>query len=171
MKVIEKLSLFILCGFALLLFSETSLAQQKSKGSDLEKAVDKYLAAEAAKNEADEYPEARRIVEGDIDGDGDNDAALLYTLEGLGGGGNNWVQIVAVFINTDGVYKNVADLTVGGKLFRSFEIVSVGKGTVTGSSETCTDAPQGLCDNPKKEIVTLIFAKSELKEQQKKGRK
>lgn len=171
MKFNKKLCLLATVCFALVILGETSLAQQKADvQSGLKKAIDVYISAQAKENEADEYPEARRVVEGDIDGDGDKDAAVLYSLEGMGGGGNNWAQTVTVFINTNGAYKAVTNIVVGGKLFRSFELESVSKGKIVGISETCTDTPQGLCDDPKKETVNLVFANNKLKEHKTEGK-
>jgi len=144
-----------------LVCSGVAAAQQKNA---LQKAIDKHIAAEAAKEAgAVEYAEGRITVEGDVDGDGDKDTVVQYTLEG-GGGGNNYGQSIAVFINTKGAYKASANTAVGGKLSRTFTLKTVSKGKITGATETCTDSAQGACENPKKGTASFSFKKNKLKE-------
>ena len=68
-----------------------------------------------------EYQEARKIVYGDVNGDGTKDAVVQYTLEGAGGG-NSWGQSLAVFLSKKGEYRLAGDETVGGKFFPQFHI-------------------------------------------------
>lgn len=46
---------------------------------NLQKAIDRYI--EKVREDADEYKEARKIIYGDVDGDGTKDAVVQYTLE------------------------------------------------------------------------------------------
>lgn len=128
----------------------------------LQKAVESYIAGQAG--DASEFKEKRKILQADMDGDGDRDAVVFYTLEGAGGG-NSWGQQLAVFINTKGTYKAVADETVGGKFFRSYDLKSVSKGKIIGESRMCPkDTPQGLCENPKKAPANFVFKNNKLTE-------
>ena len=130
--------------------------------ANLQKAITAHI--KKVSGDAAEYKEARKIVYGDVDGDGTKDAVMQYTLEGAGGG-NSWGQSLAVFLNKKGVYKLAADETVGGKFLRSFDVLRIKNKEVVGAIETCpTDEPQGLCKNPKKEQVRYVLLNGKLKE-------
>jgi len=147
-------------GFALFLcfFASSKVAAQ----NNLEKAIDKHI--ENIREDVSENQELRKIIFGDVDGDRVKDAVVQYTLEGFGGG-NSWGQGVAVFINKHGTYKLVADKTVGGKFFRTFDLEKVSRRKIIGAIETCPDGgPQGLCEKPAKSRVKLYLAKGKLKE-------
>lgn len=151
---------FLLSGAAILIGSTGDFVFAQTK---LNKTVDAYIAKQAKAEQASEYAEARKIVQGDLDGDGDRDAAVLYSLEGLGGGGNNWIQLLAIFRNDKGNYKFVAENGVGGKLSRSFDLIGISGGKINGSTETCpNDTPQGLCENPKKAKVSFTLKNNKL---------
>jgi len=125
--------LFFLClvgaGF---LLASTPIAAQVN----LQKAIDRYI--EKVREDADEYKEARKIVYGDVDGDGTKDAVVQYTLEGAGGG-NSWGQNLVVFLNKKGVYKMSAGETVGGKFFRTFDLLKIVGKEIIGATETCPE--------------------------------
>lgn len=130
--------------------------------SNLSRAIAAHVAK--VREDAVEYKEARKIVFGDVDGDGKADAIVQYTLEGAGGG-NSWGQNLAVFLNKKGVYKLAANETVGGKFFRSFDVARVENKEIIGAIETCPeDSPQGVCENPVKKQVKLTLSNGKLKE-------
>ena len=153
--------------FNLVIFSLAGIVFSSSKPvaaqNNLQKAIKNHI--EKVSEDASEYKEARKIVYGDVDGDGVKDAVVQYTLEGFGGG-NSWGQSLAVFLNKKGVYKLAADKVVGGKFFRSFTVQKVVGKQIVGVTETCLPAgePQGLCKNPKKKQVKYILLKGKLKE-------
>ncbi len=129
-------------------------------------SLDQAIAAhiEKVKEDQSEYQEARKIVYGDVNGDGTKDAVVQYTLEGAGGG-NSWGQNLAVFLNKKGDYRLAGDETVGGKFFRSFTVQKVVGRKIVGLSETCPkDEPQGLCKNPRKKQVSYVLLGSKLKQ-------
>ncbi len=137
-----------------------------STEADAQASLPKAIAAHIKQVRADaaEYKEARKIVYGDVDGDGTKDAIVRYTLEGAGGG-NSWSQNLAVFLKTKGVYKMAADETVGGKFFRSFDVLRVENKTIIGATETCPDGDaQGMCQNPAKAQVKYVLSKGKLQE-------
>ena len=101
--------LFCVVGL-IFLFAPMAIAAQ----ANLEKTIDRYI--EKIREDASEYTEARKIVYGDIDGNGKKDAVVQYTLEGAGSG-NSWGQNLVVFLNKKGVYKASGDETVGGNSF------------------------------------------------------
>jgi len=156
-KLLVGLFLLCLVGMGFLL-APTPIAAQ----ANLQKAIDRYIGK--VREDADEYKEARKIIYGDVDGDGTKDAVVQYTLEGAGGG-NSWGQSLVVFLNKKGVYKMSADETVGGKFFRSFDLLKVVGKEIVGATETCPeDEPQGLCENPKKKQVKYVLLNGKLKE-------
>ncbi len=156
-KIFAGLFLLCLVGVGFLLAPMPIAAQ-----ANLQKAIDRYI--EKVREDADEYKEARKIIYGDVDGDGTKDAVVQYTLEGAGGG-NSWGQSLVVFLNKKGVYKMSADETVGGKFFRSFDLLKIVGKEIVGATETCPeDEPQGLCENPKKKQVKYVLLNGKLKE-------
>jgi len=156
-KIFAGLFLLCLVGVGFLLAPMPIAAQ-----ANLQKAIDSYI--EKVREDADEYKEARKIIYGDVDGDGTKDAVVQYTLEGAGGG-NSWGQSLVVFLNKKGVYKMSADETVGGKFFRSFDLLKIVGKEIVGATETCPeDEPQGLCENPKKKQVKYVLLNGKLKE-------
>lgn len=97
--------------------------------ADGEKVIDKYIAGVAKVSDAGEYKEARKVLYSDIDGDGDDDAVVQFTIEGMGGS-NNYSFELGVFRNDGGKLKAVTDEVVGGKLFRDVELKKVEKGVI-----------------------------------------
>jgi hypothetical protein len=152
-------SLLFIFAFALIL----TVSSETKAQTNLNKAIAAHI--NKVREDASEYRKARKIVYGDVDGDGTKDAVVQYTLEGAGGG-NSWGQSLAVFLNKKGVYKMTADEIVGGKFFRSFDVLKVENKAIIGKTETCPDdQPQGLCENPAKEQVKFVLVGAKLKEQ------
>lgn len=92
-----------------------------------QKTIDRYIAGVAKVSDAEEYKEARKILDGDLDGDGDEDAAVQFTIEGMGGG-NNYGFYLAVFRNENGKFTAVTDEVIGGKLNRDVEFKKIENG-------------------------------------------
>lgn len=152
-------NLIIFCLAGIVFSSSKTVAAQ----NNLQKAIKNHI--EKVSEDASEYEKARKIVYGDVDGDGVKDAVVQYTLEGFGGG-NSWGQSLAVFLNKKGVYKMAADEVVGGKFFRSFTVQKIIGKQIVGATETCPeDEPQGLCKTPKKKQVKYVLLNGKLKEQ------
>lgn len=104
--------------------------EQKATALDKEdgqKVIDRYLAGVAKVSDASEYKEARKIIYGDLDGDGDEDAAAQFTIEGMGGG-NNYGFYLAVFKNENGKLKGVTDDVIGGKMNRDVTFTKIENG-------------------------------------------
>jgi hypothetical protein len=145
---------------AIVLFSTVAVSAQ----SALETSVRAFLKKEAKDNEADEYAEARKIVTGDLDNDGDVDAAVLYTLEGFGGG-NFWVQSIAVFTNIRGMYKFATKEDVGAKNGdRSVKLTKIEGGKIWLDTDVCAEPPQGLCEDGTKSKVYFTLTGKKLTE-------
>ena len=140
---------------AFLLFAST-----EANAQSLQKAITAHI--NKVKEDATEYREARKIIYGDVDGDGAKDAIVQYTLEGFGGG-NSWGQSLAVFLNKKGAYKLAADETVGGKFLRSFTVLRVANKEIVGATKTCPDGdPQGICKNPAKGQMKFVLTNGKL---------
>lgn len=105
---------------------QTSATPDKIEG---QKVIDKYIAGVAKVSDASEYKEARKILYGDIDGDGDDDAIVQFTIEGMGGG-NNYGFSLAAFKNDDGKLTAITDEVVGGKMNREVELKRIEKGVI-----------------------------------------
>lgn len=87
--------------------------------------IESFIARQARRERGEEYRDARKILEGDLDHDGLPDKVMLYTIESQGGS-NNYVQYVAVFVRRNGRLKPLTYTAVGGKSMRSVELASVG---------------------------------------------
>lgn len=149
--------------FALILFFFGANAESQTFAQgNLQSAINQYIAKQAKADGSSEYKEARKVLTGDLDGDGDRDAVMQYTLEGAGGG-NNWSQMIAIFINNKGAYKFAGEEVVGGKFsVYTSTLASVGRGVITISTETCAELPQGICENPKKGTAKFLFRQGKL---------
>jgi hypothetical protein len=80
--------------------------------SDAE-VINTAISARAAQDGGSEYADARKLVKGDLDGDGAADVAVLYSLEGAGGG-NDSVGYLAAFVRTGGQLKLADTATLSG---------------------------------------------------------
>ena len=70
------------------------------------------------------YEGARKFAAGDLNHDGVSDLAVLYTIEGVGGG-NNYTQYLAVFVRLDGNLVPTTHTVVGGKGNRAVRLASI----------------------------------------------
>ena len=139
---------------SLILLASSDVIEQ----ANLQKAVAKRI--NKVSKDASEVKESRKIVYGD----GLKDAVVQHLIEGFDGG-NSWGQSIAVFLNKKSVYKMAADETVGGKFFRSFDLLKVARKEIIGATETCPrDTPQGLCKNPIKKQAKYVLLNGKLKE-------
>jgi hypothetical protein len=135
-----------------------------SPTSAAEKVINARIRKAAKSQGAVEYGEARKVIFGDVDGDGDDDAVAQYTIEGMGGG-NSFAQILAIFTNQKGVYRFATEEVVGGKFaYRTSKLTNIENGKIILSTETCDEPPQGVCANPKKGRAVFTFNKGKLKE-------
>ena len=92
-------------------------------------AVTAYIARQAKRLRGEEYPDARKIVDGDLTGDGVPETVVLYTIESMGGS-NDYTQYLAVFERRGGGLVAVANVAAGGKSVRGVELVGVSDGAV-----------------------------------------
>lgn len=82
------------------------------------KVIEAAISARAAQDGGAEYADARKSAEGDLDGDGAADVAVLYSLEGAGGG-NGSVGYLAAFVRAGGqlTLADTATLSGGAQSF------------------------------------------------------
>ncbi len=106
---------------------------------------------------------ARKILYGDVDGDGKLDVVVQYTLDQAQG--NGWGQSLAVFLHKKKGYQLAADEIVGGKYFRWFDVVKIIGHEIIGQTKTCPGtSPQAVCANPLKKQVKLVLVGATLRE-------
>ena len=79
----------------------------------LQTVIDRHVAEEIRSGGGDEYRDGRSVVEVDINGDGEQDALVLYSIEGQRGG-NGSVQTLAIFLAQNGGYVFNASAVVNG---------------------------------------------------------
>lgn len=111
-----------------------------------QKVINQYIASSLKKDELEETDKKKRkIFYGDLDGDGDDDIAVQYLWNFIGG--NGWGINLAVFRNNDGVFQFAASEGVGGKFSRDFNMTGIKGGKILGATETCLDPSDavGLC--------------------------
>lgn len=87
-------------------------ATNPAAASDAE-VIKAAISTRAAQDGGREYVDVRRSVEGDLNGDGTQDVAVLYSLEGAGGG-NGSVGYLAAFVRASGQLKLVDTVTLSG---------------------------------------------------------
>ncbi len=91
--------------------------------------IDKFIAAQAAKEKGEEPEGIRQIVTGDLNRDGVADTAVLYTIEGQDGS-NDYIQYLAVFLGAKQGLVYGAHRSVGGKNRRAADLVSISGGLI-----------------------------------------
>ncbi|HFH4315017.1 hypothetical protein [Pseudomonas aeruginosa] len=79
----------------------------------LSAAIDRLVEDEIASDGGSEYQEGRKAVQVDLNGDGAEDAVVLYTIEGQGGG-NSSFQTLAAFYKESGGWVVKQKVVVGG---------------------------------------------------------
>ena len=127
--------------------------------------ISRFIAGQASKLGGQEYREARKMVAGDLNHDGVPDAAVLYTLEGIGGG-NNYTQYLAVFLRDKdkGLLVPAAHATVGGKLYREARLQSITDGAILFNIVSYEEKDAACCPS-KKGATRYVLADGKLQEQ------
>jgi hypothetical protein len=86
--------------------------------------IDSFITRQAKRERGEEYPDARKVVIGDLTHDGQPETVVLYTIEGQGGS-NLHIQYLAVFVRRNGKLSAFTHMDVGGKSTRGVEMISV----------------------------------------------
>lgn len=121
-----------------------------SQNSALEAAIERAIASEIAKDGGDEFKDARKILLTDLNGDGANDAVVLYTIEGQGGG-NGYGQTLATFYASSGGWESRGNVAVGNGV-RSVEVT----GPQTLSLKVLTVGPEDADCCPTVESTQIL---------------
>lgn len=129
--------------------------------------ITKFIASQAARERGEEYPDARKIVEGDLNRDGTSDVVALYTIEGQNGT-NNHVQYLAAFLRTKGQLVATAHASVGGKNYRDVELESIKDGTIQLTTLNYARNDPACCPS-KKGSTKYVLANGKLREVRKRG--
>jgi hypothetical protein len=135
-----KRRLVLSAGMAVL----TALASAAFSQSAELSVIDRYIAKQAAEDEGEEYKKARKIVRGDLDGDGTPDVAVLYTIEGQHGS-NNYTQYLAAFLRMKGQLVAVGSEAVGGKMNRSVELEAIADGEILLRTKEYAEKDPACC--------------------------
>ena len=120
-----KLAICVIITIVLFWVSPCALALQDQDMA----VIDTFIARQAHRERGEESKAARKVAIGDLNHDGIADAAVLYTIEGQDGT-NNHIQYLAVFVRSKGKLVAVGHAEVGGKSYRSVELISVDDNTI-----------------------------------------
>lgn len=94
--------------------AEPQIAAEPSVAASDERVINEALALQAfIFDQADENVEARKFAEGDLNGDGVSDKAVLFVLEATNGG-NAYATHLAGFVREAGALKYADSLPVAG---------------------------------------------------------
>ena len=125
--------------------------------------IDSFIRRQARNEHGEEYKDARKVVVGDLNGDGIPDTVVLYTIEGQNLS-NNYVQYLAVFVRSKTGLEAITHATVGGKGFRSVELKAVHDKRI--DIATMSYAPDDpMCCPSRKGLTHFVLAGRVLKEE------
>jgi hypothetical protein len=147
----------------LALFLSIFCAVKDSRAQAREKTIiDGYISKQAAKEGAEEYEDARKVLRGDVNGDRKTDLVVLYTLEGFGGG-NNYIQYLAIFLGKGNTFQYAANTAVGGKLRRDVDLKSISGSTINLDIKEYKKNDAACCPS-KNGKARYVFAAGKLRE-------
>lgn len=131
------------------------IAASASAGQASDEAVmDSAIAITAGSNAGDEYKDARKVAMGDLNGDGANDAAALFTIEYSAQ--NNSTQYVSAFLRqADGVLKFAGTTPVGGT-GNAIDGVSIEDGAIKLSTLTLGPDDPDCCPSVVGKVEYLL---------------
>jgi serine/threonine protein kinase len=106
---------------------------------ELQKLVNSFILKESKKGSETESKNLRKIIYGDLDGDGDEDAVVKYvTSPDSGGSMASYFGVgLIVYRNEDGKFEYVTEENVGGTFLRTFELVGLKNNKIIGKTERC----------------------------------
>ena len=114
-----RITAFVLVAILVSFFAPIASAQDTDKA-----AIDKFIAGQATRAHGEEYPDARKVVTGDLDADGVAETVVLYTIEGQDGS-NNHIQYLAVFTRANRQLVHLTHTSIGSKSYRDVELDSI----------------------------------------------
>lgn len=126
--------------------------------------IESFISKQVKTINAVEYKDVRKIIFGDLDRDGREDAVVLYTLESMGGFGNNWSQYAAVFRRTKAdEYRYVTKKLVGGRNYSSAHIDTIENGEVRLNTKDYVENDPSCCPSRDGQLILRLSGK-QLKE-------
>ena len=111
-------------------------------------AIDKFISAQATREHGEEYPDARKILTGDLNGDGVPETVVLYTIEGQNGT-NNHIQYLAAFTRANGRLVPLTHTSVASKSYRDVELDSVSNQLINLTTMTFAKNDPACCPTMK----------------------
>jgi hypothetical protein len=126
----------------------------QSTQTTLEQCIEK----QAHHSNGKEYPQFRNYAYGDIDGDGKEDAAVVYTLEGVRGG-NDWLRFLAVKLSSEN--GRIIFQQVGGKDIRAVGNIKIVNGNIVASILEYAPSDASCCPSISK-IVNFVIKHGKL---------
>jgi hypothetical protein len=162
---VRALGLALVCGLYVWPSRAGSEAPQAiaSLPAGVEQVVSRFIKSQQSRARGTEYKEGRKIVTGDLDGDGNPDVAVLYTLEGAHGGSNDYNQYLAVFVNVSGKYVYKAHRRVGGRFERNIDLKSIEGGKILLDTMEYLPSDPSCCPS-KKGATQFTLAQGKLVE-------
>ena len=164
MKILILLAILIRCTL------DSAMRSHHYQDQDRDLAtIGSFIARQARGERGEEYEEARKVMAGDLYGDGIPDTVVLYTVESQGGS-NNYIQYLVVFGRRDQHLVAITHTPVGGKSRRSVELGSVTQQRV--NLETLSYAPKDAsCCPSMKATTSYVLLGQTLREQRPTRRK
>jgi hypothetical protein len=145
-----------------LIFTSGPFQVPAQQSGDGDRAVNLFIREQAKKLRGSEYLEARKIVRGDLDGNGSQDLAVQYTIEGMKGS-NNYTFFLAVFLNQNGRYTYQTHREIGGKNNRDVTLKSIENGKILLDTMEYLPSDPSCCPS-KKATAQFVLADGKLKE-------
>ena len=124
--------------------------------------VDKFIASQAKREHGEEPDGIRKTVTGDLNHDGLPDLAVLYTIEGQNGS-NNYIQYLAVFLQTKTALVYASHREVGGKNWREVDLSSIDNGVINLNTTNYAEKDPSCCPTIKG-TTQFVLAGRTLKE-------
>jgi len=118
------------------------------------------IAAHARRVGGQAPKESRKTCEGDVNGDGKTDAAVVYTVEGAGGG-NAWTQYIMVMVAAPQGVGATSPKEVGATGQRSVETCTLGTGTIDATTKEWAPTDPSCCPS-KAGTLKLGFEKGKV---------
>lgn len=127
----------------------------------VESMAESFITKTARNLGGSENKEVRKICYGDLDGDGDQDVAINYAIEGVNGGNNSHTQLAA--FRNDGGQLSFVDKVVFADYERVALLVSISNGQILCNTFTWSDQDPHCCPSIKKPSA-FILSQNRLRE-------
>jgi len=150
---------FIVAAFFALTIGSVQLVYSQARETAI---IDRHISRQAKSQSCEEFPDARKTLRGDVNGDHIADIVVLYTLEGCDGA-NNYSQSLAVFLRKGRAIQYATDAAVGGKLDRNVDLMSISGGRINLDTMGYRSNDPACCPS-RKGKTKYVFSKGKLRE-------